>query len=414
MKRSLLEVLKDWSGLVVGGAALLYVFGFTVHWAYFRLLGLEINGQPLDYLRFAADYATSVISSLPQLLFAFVYYSPKLIHAPLVTSTIFSSLIVIVSFALYIRRKNPRTPGKRKPSVFMILWWSLNGMIIISFWLLFHTEFDIAKVRNVLQPVDPAEIQQMQNQLSPAGNLDAAASLEVRSKNVARVYEKYTLTQKGSPGYHYFNDWFNPTVSSNNGTERRPMYLALLLLNLVLFSAIIVQLLSLKSTRMGHDSVPFRERIGPSWSQALIMVLCAGLLIQVFLFPFVYATLGRNLTYPVVMLRLATSSDALGAETKNEVSTSKTEASATDEKVTVGRRPDDWTHCVYLLVDLDDEVIVYDRLNFFQVKRIPRNRILTISQLFAASPFESCSKEEGTFTPCETLWMSEQTPILDF
>src|SRR5438874_1983733 len=100
MKRSLLEVLKDWSALLVGGAALLYIFGFTVHWAYFRLLGLEIGGQPLDYLRFAADYVTSVVSSLPQLLFAFAYYSPKLIHAPLLTSTIFGSLIVAVAVVL--------------------------------------------------------------------------------------------------------------------------------------------------------------------------------------------------------------------------------------------------------------------------------------------------------------------------
>lgn len=413
MKRPLLEVLRDWSGLVVGGAALLYVFGYTVHWACFRLLGLAINGQPFDYLRFAADFATSVLGSLPQLIFAFTYYSPKLIHAPLLTSTIVCSLIVIASFLLYVVRKSLTKVQKRKPSIYMVLWWGLNVLIIISFSLLLSTEFDIAKIRNVLQPVDAADVQQMQNQLSGARNLDPAALLELRGRNVVRIYEKYTQTQKDSPGFRYFNDWFNPTIRPNNSTERRAVYLALLLLNLIILSAIIVQLLSLKSADIGQD-VAFRKRIGPNWSRMLVGAFVTGLVIQLFLFPFIYATLGRNLNYPVVMLKLAAPFEGQSAAPKKEVSTSKAEPNVMAEEVAVSANSENWTHCVYFIADLGDEIIVYDRLNFFQVKRIPRSRILTISQLFTASPFESCSKDQETFTPCETLWMSEQTPILDF
>jgi len=408
-KRPLLEILKDWSGLLVGGAALLYIFGFTVHWAYFRLLGVDINAQPLDYLRFAADYSTSIVSSVPQLLFAFEYYSPKLIHGPLWSLTFLSSLITIVFVAsCFWRRAKGR---KRKPEV--VLWWSLNVIIVISLYLLLQTEFNIAKVRDILQPVDAADVQQMQNQVLNSAGLDNATLLEVRSKNVTRIYEKYTQTQKGSPGFGYFSDWFNPTVRPHNSAERRAVYLSLLLLNLVILFAVILQLWSLRFTDEDGNTTSIRQRIGSRLSVALTVILCSGLLIQIFLFPFVYATLGRNLTYPIVMLKLSVPSKEQVVEVGNQGNTPEREASATPSRPNVGG-DETWTHCVYLIADLDNEVIVFDRLNFFQVKRVPRSRILTISQVFAASPFESCSPEEGKFTPCETLWMSEQTPILDF
>jgi len=412
VKRPLLEILKDWSGLLVGGAALLYIFGFTVHWAYFRLLGIDVKAQPLDYLRFAADYSTSIVSSVPQLLFAFAYYSPKLIHSPLWALTFLCSLttIVFVAFCFWRRAKE----RKRKPAVLMVLWWSLNVIILTSLFLLLQTELNIAKVRDILQPVDAADVQQMQNQVSSSADLDNATLLEVRGKNVTRIYEKYTQTEKGSPGFGYFSDWFNPTVRPHNSTERRAVYLALLLLNLVILFAVILQLWSLRATAEEDNTASLRQRIGFKLSVALTVILCSGLLIQIFLFPFVYATLGRNLTYPIVMLKLAAPSKEQDIEVRNQHGTSKAEGNGTASRANVGGNGETWTHCVYLIADLDNEVIVFDRLNFFQVKRVPRARILTISQVFAASPFESCSLEEGKFTPCETLWMSEQTPILDF
>jgi hypothetical protein len=278
-----------------------------------------------------------------------------------------------------------------------------------SFWHLFRTEYDIAKVRDILQPVDAAEIQQMQNQLSDSRNVDQATLLETRSSNVVRIYNKYTKTQTDAPGFQYFNKWFNPLINPHGNTERRPVYLALLQVNLIILLASILQLMSFRDTDEEQDRIDVRQHIGSRWSRILIVVLVIGLLIQIFLFPFVYATVGRNLTYPLVMLKLTASSDSSTPESKNEEP-----ANATSQKTNSGRIGENWTHCVYLIADLDNEVIVFDRLNFFQLKRIPRSRILTISQVFAASPFESCSKEQSVFTPCETLWMSEQTPVLDF
>ncbi len=410
-RKPLLELLKDLSALLVGAAALLYVFGFATHWAYFRLLGIDINGEAFDYLRFAADYVTAVVGGLPQLLFAFVYYAPTLIDSLLLEITIPCFLIVIVALALYVR---PLKLSKlRKGRSFIVLWWTLNFLIAASLCLLCQTELDIAKVRDILQPIDAADVQQMQGQLSDSANVGNAVLLENRARNVARVYEKYTQTQKGEPGFHFFNAWFNPTLGPNNNNGRRTVYLALLLLNLIVLFAAILQLVSFSTTNADENTLNVHERIGPGWSRLVIVILAVGLALQMFLFPFVYATVGRNLTYPIVRLKLTPLSEDSGSETKSE-EPSKTQTSATQEKTNVTATAENWTHSVYLIVDRDNEVIVFDRLNFFQIKRVPRSRILTISQVFAASPFESCSKDQSIFTPCETLWMPEQTPVLDF
>jgi hypothetical protein len=409
--KPLLELLKDLSALLVGAAALLYVFGFAAHWAYFRLLGIDINGQAFDYLRFAADYVTAVVGALPQLLFAFVYYAPKLIDSLLLKITILCFLIALLAIALYVR---PLKLSKvRKGRLSIVLWWALNVLIVASWWLLCQTELDMAKVRDILQPIDAADVQQMQARLSDPGSVGNAALLEVRGRDVGRVYEKYTQTQKGEPGYQYFNTWFNPTIAPHNSSDRRAVYLALLLLNLILLFAAIVQLVSLRTANVDDNRVNVHQRIGLRWSRLVIVMLAVGLAIQMFLFPFVYATVGRNLTYPIVRLKLTPLSEGSGSESKSEES-SQTQTNATTGSTKVAAATENWTHSVYLIVDRDNEVVVFDRLNFFQVKRVPRSRILTVSQVFSASPFESCSKDQGIFTPCETLWISEQTPVLDF
>jgi hypothetical protein len=102
------------------------------------------------------------------------------------------------------------------------------------------------------------------------------------------------------------------------------------------------------------------------------------------------------------------------ADDRKKVS-SNTEEQAnirTDNRFATETTEEGWTHGVYLIAQSDIEVIVYDRLNFFQVKHVPKARVLAMSQLFNASPFESCDPQE--MVPCETLWISESTSTLDF
>ena len=150
------------------------------------------------------------------------------------------------------------------------------------------------------------------------------------------------------------------------------------------------------------------QKVGLGWHRTLIFILGVGILFQVVLFPFMYATLGRYFVYPVVRLRLVNEHQA-STKAPQQVLGSK---SAGIE--TVQSPNPTWTHGVYLIAQSDSEVVIYDRLNFFQVKHVPRTQILSISQLFNASPFESCSKVQDEFTPCEILWMSEENPVLDF
>jgi hypothetical protein len=419
MKKPLLELLKDLSALLVGAAALLYIFGYTVQLAYSRVLGVESVGQPLDYVRYAADYGASIISSVPQLLFGARYYVPKLFQRPMIGATVGCIVILALSLLLYLPIKRfklflsqPRTKKAIQPwRVFQGL---LHLITIGCLVVLLHAEFDIVKVRDVLQTVDSDDIQQMQKQIAnaEATQWDNVKLLELRVSYVSKAYDKYILTHRDSPGFHYWNRWFNPKAEWDNGADRSASYLALLLLNIVVLVAVAFQLLSLLRSSKRNDTsvanVKLSKKLGRAWSVLMIVFLIAGIGIQVFLFPFIYATLGRYFVYPVVRLKLA--SEANKAQpVKKEGEPTVTPA---DKRVPV---PDGfWTHGVYLIGQSDSELVVYDRLNFFQIKHVPRTRILAVSQLFSVSPFESCSKQEDELIPCEILWMPEDTSLSDF
>jgi hypothetical protein len=418
MKKSFLELLKDLSALLVGAVALLYIFGYTVHFAYSRVLGFESIGQPLDYVRYAADYGSSIISSLPQLLFGAKYYAPKLLQSPMIGATVDCILILTLSLLLYVPIKRfklflsqPRTKKAVQP--WSILCGLLHLITILCLVVLLHAEFDIVKVRDVLQRMDITDIQQMQKQIAnaEATQWDKAELLELRSKYVSNAYDKYVLTHGDSPGFHYWNRWFNPKAGWDNEAERSASYLALLLLNLIVLAAAARQLFSLgRSSKQNVDSVGVKtlaKKVGSAWAVLMIVLLSAGIMIQMFLFPFIYATLGRYFVFPVVRLKLASETDKAQPVKKGGDATA---TPAADKHVTDSF----WTHGVYLIAQSDSEVVVYDRLNLFQIKHVPRARILAVSQLFSVSPFESCSKQQDEFIPCEILWMPEETSVSDF
>jgi hypothetical protein len=410
VKKPILELLKDLSALIVGAAAVLYIFGYIVHLAYFRLLGIEMPGQPLDYVRLAADYSASVISSLPQLIISPQYYLPKLFHSPLLRLTI--CLLVLVTFFLVtylpigrIRRIIDKPRTSKSIPLKLVTWSLVNLSIVVCLFVLMALEIDVAKCRDVLQTVEPADIQQMQNQVIAVESLQRANAdlLELRTKYLVNALDKYADTHKDSPGFQNWRRWFNPKGRPNNSAERSSDYLALLLINLVILIVIIYQV---NGMRRAPDEI--LDKVGMSWRRTLVFVLGAGIVFQGVLFPFMYATLGRYFVYPVVRLKLVDEHDN-NTRAQEQVSVSK---SGSVEAVRTHKPA--WTHGVYLIAQSDSEIVVYDRLNFFQVKHVPRSQISSISQLFNASPFESCSKVQDEFTPCEILWMSEEQPVLDF
>jgi hypothetical protein len=424
MNKPLLEILKDLSALAVGAAATLYVFGFTVHLAYFRLLGVEMVGQPLDYMRLAADYFVSVITSLPQLLLDIRYYLPELLHWPVSGAALACLLIVFLLLVLHLPVRGLkdyiaearlfRSRFRLEP----VLRHGLNLLLVVCLCIIIYVEFEVASVRDVFQPVDAADIQQMKAQPidAPGAEWQGRASLEIRAKNVGRVYRKYMQSKKDSPGFKKWNRWFNPVANPHNAEDRVATFFALLLVNTVAAVALTFQILfflrkarTTMSPRGKPINSPGRGRAG-----ATAIVLSLVFLFQLLLFCYVYVALRRYYVYPVVSLKL----DGPASKGTPEGNAPTGQGGETsDPRTAPGLLDPSWTHCVYLIAQTDSEVVVYDRLNYFQIKHVPRSRILAINQLFHASPFESCSndeKDENDFQPCEVLWMPETKRVSDF
>lgn len=417
MGKSLLDLLKDISALVVAVAATLYLFGYLVHLAYFRLLGVEMMGQPQDYMRLAADYSTSVVSSSLQLPVRLGYYWPKLIEWPALLVTILSGLIVLLLLTLQLPVEKLRSFLNHRPRLCKALREALNIIIVASLALTINRELDIVKVRDVLQPVDPTDIQQMQGQPDHRTELNwqNEDSLRLANNNVRRVYQRYTETQKDAPGFGDWNNWFNPTARSSTSEERSATYLALLLFSIIAITAAILHRYYFRKAT--GAVVRTAEGVDGKSEGPLLRVISAimkvVIVFQLLLFPFVYATLGRYFTYPVVSLKIDREvAKSKTGEKEQPLADSKTQPTKHDEQV--GLLDPTWTHCVYLIAQTDGELVVYDRLNSFQIKHVPRSRVLAMRQLFNASPFDSCSKLEAEFLPCEVLWMPEAKPVSDF
>ncbi len=60
---------------------------------------------------------------------------------------------------------------------------------------------------------------------------------------------------------------------------------------------------------------------------------------------------------------------------------------------------------VFLLAKSSDSVIIYERLNFFQISYIPQTSIINISQVFTSSIFSNCGN--GDIKPCETYAVTQ-------
>jgi hypothetical protein len=111
-----------------------------------------------------------------------------------------------------------------------------------------------------------------------------------------------------------------------------------------------------------------RENIAVKW---LIFFFSFA---QAILIPFNCGILASNYQYPVVSLAY-------------------TEKEGKDKETVVHKEG------VFLLAKSLDSLIIYDRLNFFQISYIPQSSVVHLEQIFTSSPFSNCSN--GEFTPCE-------------
>ncbi len=364
--------LKDYLAVAVGAVTVFYVCGYLVHVVLYRLLGVEFVAQPLDYLKLAGDYSISIIVSIPQLVMSPSLYFSKLWEGPLIWATVgcLLSLLCLVSSIKFTRLGMPRKVLRG-----LTLFLTASSFIIVATY-----EIRVLNVKNVLQPFDAA----VMRGLPPITKSNA--TLEERVSAVKDAYDDHLQYGRNTPGFEMWSQWFNPLLPAGTLDQRSRTYLALLLLNILLLILVIAQRNSFDASGQLSRAV----RVGAIVSVAALITL----------FPFVYATVGRAFTFPVVQL---------------ELEAPQREPTKTGGEVTGGDAIKVTTHPVYLFAQNDNEVIVYDRLNLFQIKYVPRSKLAGIKQLFYASPFDGCQQTQGVFTPCEVApWKENSQPISDF
>src|SRR5205085_4037358 len=143
--------------------------------------------------------------------------------------------------------------------------------------------------------------------------------------------------------------------------ERANSYLALMLLN-ILFLIVLLMAFWLSGDGL--------------YSKVIRIEALTGLSLALLLFPCMYATLGKVTSFPVVRLKLKVESggpaDRKGdniPEGNDRVPEAGNEKSEHKELL---------THPIFLIFQGESELIVYDRLNLFQIKRVPRSQVISI------------------------------------
>jgi len=249
----------------------------------------------------------------------------------------------------------------------------------ICFGILASASLDVLSVKNVLQPIDAAQIQRMQTLSGGSRALDEKVEI------VKILYDDYINNSDNTKEFREWSEWFSPRSMVITARQRENAYLSLLLSNILLLTVGIIQ---------WHLTRGYRGHL-PRFIRGIGIIVFLG---QLFLFPLVYATVGRVFAFPVISIRLKDESK---------------ESNNTQPKIPTEQKPV-ITHPVYVLAQNENEVVVYDRLNLFRIKHIPRSQIIQIDKLFYASPFDACELTQDKFTPCEALWIPKESVIPDF
>jgi hypothetical protein len=372
--KSFLLWLTELSGVGLGVLALLYVCGFLAHTVHYRLLGVDVGAQPLNYLTFAGDFFVSVVISVPQSFWLFNDYKSELMQTKLWLPILLCILSLLCIGLLKIKTSHRRVLG----ALFCLL-------IGFACTTLLGIEFRVFNVQNAFQPFSPVETQ---------SDAQATSQNKVRTTGdqVRTIKESYEEHEK-LPEINEWKKWFDP-LTANNQQNRTRSYLAFLFLNTLLLITLIVSL--------------YFRRLCP-YPRVIIFIASAGFLLLLLLTPCLYATLGRVYTFPVVRLNLETDEQH---NLKNLSQNTSRQDDNFPEKTDTAIQTFA-THPVFLIAQDEAQILVYDRLNLFQVKRIGRSKARSITQLYISSPFDNCQGAEG-FVPCESLWLKDTTPILDF
>jgi hypothetical protein len=357
--QNFLKILKISAVIVIT----LYALG---HWARAEHCKLLLGHAPLiafsTDLQFAMDAAITIFANLARVMTDATFRSGMLEsllqEAPLMWgfAACLASLVIVGVLGVLIWGHRHSFLDRTYFRALDLLLGTAAVCALAGYFCLMNFEAEIFDIKSVLQPVK-AEVLTEYTQ-SKAGDFR-------KMENRVHLLQRLLANPSNMAEHMTHRPWFRHDADRNQEGPRAQVFtLTILLAALVAGAILLIHRLVLSCRKGGNDLLKRLGRI--VW----IVVIVS----QVFMLSTLYGKLGRSLVFPVVSLRLDSS------ETTP-------------------------THPVFLLAEDESHLIIYDRLNFFQIRHVPKTRLVSMDTLFQETPFGNRSHELGEFIPSEAVGM---------
>ena len=357
--QNFLKILKISAVIVIT----LYALG---HWARAEHCKLLLGHAPLIAfsadLQFAMDAAITIFANLARVMTDATFRSGMLEsllqEAPLMWgfAACLASLVIVGVLGVLIWGHRHSFLDRTYFRALDLLLGTAAVCALAGYFCLMNFEAEIFDIKSVLQPVK-AEVLTEYTQ-SKAGDFR-------KMENRVHLLQRLLANPSNMAEHMTHRPWFRHDADRNQEGPRAQVFtLTILLAALVAGAILLIHRLALSCRKGGNDLLKRLGRI--IW----IVVIVS----QVFMLSTLYGKLGRSLVFPVVSLRLDSS------ETTP-------------------------THPVFLLAEDEFHLIIYDRLNFFQIRHVPKTRLVSMDTLFRETPFRNRSHELGEFIPSEAVGM---------
>lgn len=327
------NLLRSNVGLVLA----FYASGFLSFIAYYRVLGISVDGDLQTYAELAGKNVIFILQTFvilltkPSHLLAIfdnlswagsaIYIWMLAIALLLIAYSVFKlvthSIIIII---------------QQKPYTIKIQFLFIIVMMISAFYI----EIQPFNSDNVLQANNLAEFYQEKQNLI----------------NYEQQTKKIDYSRRTKKFAEFNSDNFFFSTQKGKDTEGKDAIRTNALMLIIIVACLSGAVLAL-----------YRQYMIIKW---LIFFFA---LAQAIFIPFNYGILGEQYQYPVITLDYSAKDKILHKEG------------------------------VFLLAKSQSNLVIYDRLNFFTISYIPQSTVISIEQVFSSSPFSNCST--GDFKPCE-------------
>jgi len=343
--QNFLKILKISAVIVIT----LYALG---HWARAEHCKLLLGHAPLIAfsadLQFAMDSAITIFANLARVMTDATFRSGMLEsllqEAPLMWgfAACLASLVIVGVLGVLIWGHRHSFLDRTYFRALDLLLGTAAVCTLAGYFCLMNFEAEIFDIKSVLQPVK-AEVLTEYTQ-SKAGDFR-------KMENRVHLLQRLLANPSNMAEHMTHRPWFRHDADRNQEGPRAQVFtLTILLAALVAGAILLIHRLALSCRKGGNDILKRLGRI--VWIVVIIS--------QVFMLSTLYGKLGRSLVFPVVSLRLDSS------ETTP-------------------------THPVFLLAEDEFHLIIYDRLNFFQIRHVPKTRLVSMDTLFQETPFRNRS-----------------------